>query len=483
MNLAIWEKANGPVLFGTGEYAQHNGSDEPLEGIRLLGARRSLGALLGLFWRSCLRTWVPRIGVDAERFFTNAPGASTSRFGVSNGQPGAGKAEGKPPGCGCPSARVGREVAEHTTFALPQTGRSFNKGLLMPSKRRHSLARAGGIGQPRGAQFAAALAVLLAVVLARGVSAQSEADRATARSLAAEGYTALQASDFATAEDRFRRADALVHAPTLVVDHARALVGLGRLVEAHERYELVLREGVPANAPRVWKQAISDAEQELAALKPRLAWLVLYVDAPEDASVRVDTADVPRAALGVPRATDPGSRSVTVSASGFLTQDVQVDLSEGERRELRFRLEVDPSVVPLEEAPPTKPEPAAPAPPESDTSWLLPQRTWAYIALGVGAAGVIGGGVTGGLFLREGSDLEKKCPDPDRCPAVYEDDVKRYRRLGWASGIGLGVGVAGLAAGAYLYLTEDEEERESVGASGGILPLLTYDGVGVWGRF
>ncbi|HTU62208.1 MAG TPA: hypothetical protein VMF89_27305, partial [Polyangiales bacterium] len=85
-------------------------------------------------------------------------------------------------------------------------------------------------------------------------------DRAAARALALEGYNALQRKDFATAEERFRRADKLVHAPTLVVDHARALTGLGRLVEAYERYALVVREGVSDNSPWPWKRALQDAE-------------------------------------------------------------------------------------------------------------------------------------------------------------------------------------------------------------------------------
>jgi hypothetical protein len=52
----------------------------------------------------------------------------------------------------------------------------------------------------------------------------SAADRATARSLAGEGFQALQSKDYAAAADRFGRADALVHAPTLTLDWARALV-------------------------------------------------------------------------------------------------------------------------------------------------------------------------------------------------------------------------------------------------------------------
>jgi hypothetical protein len=42
----------------------------------------------------------------------------------------------------------------------------------------------------------------------------SDVDRATARALTLEGYEALDRKDYATAADRFGRADALYHVPT-----------------------------------------------------------------------------------------------------------------------------------------------------------------------------------------------------------------------------------------------------------------------------
>ena len=90
----------------------------------------------------------------------------------------------------------------------------------------------GPLNSPcRGIAYAC---VVAGVVCSPRVQAQGSADRTTARSLAAEGDAALQARQYDTAEDRCRRADALVHAPTFVVARARALVGLGRLVEACE---------------------------------------------------------------------------------------------------------------------------------------------------------------------------------------------------------------------------------------------------------
>src|SRR5262245_50161387 len=123
----------------------------------------------------------------------------------------------------------------------------------------------------------------------------NEADRATARALADQGYRALKRRDYSAAVDRFRRADALVHAPTLVVDWARALVGLGLLVEAEEKYVLVLREGAPPSAPRSWTRALDDAKNELEALRPRIAWLTIDVFGPRSYEATIDGVHLPDA--------------------------------------------------------------------------------------------------------------------------------------------------------------------------------------------
>src|SRR5688572_8370318 len=96
------------------------------------------------------------------------------------------------------------------------------------------------------------LAAQIAFWISPAQAEPTEADRATARALATEGYRALQRKEFEVAAERFQRADALVHAPTLMVDWARALVGLGRLVQAEEKYAQVVREGVDAKAPQSW---------------------------------------------------------------------------------------------------------------------------------------------------------------------------------------------------------------------------------------
>ena len=85
----------------------------------------------------------------------------------------------------------------------------------------------------------AIVALALASALAAGVTpslagSPSAADRATARTLMTDGYTALKNGEPAKALEKFRAADALVHVPTTGLAVAEAQVQLGQLVEAEQ---------------------------------------------------------------------------------------------------------------------------------------------------------------------------------------------------------------------------------------------------------
>ena len=150
-------------------------------------------------------------------------------------------------------------------------------------------------------KFVSILGVALACLIVSPQLAYAEAsaaDRATARALAVEGYSALKNKDFVMAEDRFRRADQLVHAPTLMLDHARALVGLGRYGEAYAAYEVTSHEALPAGSPAVWARAVKDAQVERDALEPKLAWLTLHVKGASDPQIEIDGRPLPLQSLG-----------------------------------------------------------------------------------------------------------------------------------------------------------------------------------------
>jgi len=310
----------------------------------------------------------------------------------------------------------------------------------------------------RGGSWALLLFVSLAPGRARAQAstpAPTPAGREQARQLAEQGFEALQRKDYARAEDLFRRADELVHAPTLELDRARSLVGLGKFVEGHEQYEQVIREGVAPNAPWQWKEAVVEAQAELASVNRRMAWLTISVHGGKAPAVQIDGKAVPGAALGVPRATNPGPRVVSASAEGFLPGERSITLSEGQTAELELKLEPDPNApAPVEpaKAPRVVVIEAAPLPPPG------PDRTLPIVLLSAGGAAIVVGAITGLLALNVRSDLKSACGGQACEPSSqseyddYSHKRDRYRGLGTASGVAFATGAGAALGGAALWL-------------------------------
>lgn len=332
------------------------------------------------------------------------------------------------------------------------------------------------------------LGLLLLTLLAGPKPAQAEAsasDRATARALAGEGYAALKNKDYATAEDRFRRADELVHAPTLVLDHGRALVGLGRVGDAYAAYESVLKEDLPPNAPAVWKRAVKEAQVELEKLKPQVAWLSLRIKGPTQPQVEIDGRPLSSPQLSSRLPETPGNRHIVVSAPGFVAQSVDQRLNEGEEANVEVELQPVP-----------KPEPVivvVPAPNPSPTEQAQGEhgkgrRTLAYVSFGAAGLGIAVGAATGILWLKARSDIKSACgglacnPQTGSEQDRLDDDKRRYDTFGTFSGIGFGVGVVGAVTGAVLLLTDSKPTPEA-DQRAQIRPYVAPGWVGVYGAF
>jgi hypothetical protein len=308
------------------------------------------------------------------------------------------------------------------------------------------------------------LAVASLLSSASGVAvAQSEADRATARELAREGQSAFDRGDFETAADRFARADALVHAPTLLLALARAQNKLGKLVQSYENYSRIIREGVPEGSPPVFKKAYEEAKKEVEPVRARLGWVTIEVKGPANARVSIDNTAVPSAAVGVRRAINPGAHVIKAEADGFLSAEQSISVAEGESSSVALALEPDPN-APVAPAPgqsaaaepsgtPIKIETPPDAPPRSAST----TRTLGFVALGVGAAGLVVGGVTGVMALGKRGDLDDACPG-GQCPPEQRDTLDSYRSLGTISTIGFIVGGVGVAGGVTLLLTSKKSE-------------------------
>jgi len=320
----------------------------------------------------------------------------------------------------------------------------------------------------------------------------SAADRTTARRLAVEGQIALKREDFDTAVDRFSRANELVPAPSFLVRLARAKAGQGRLVEAYELYNQIIREGVTPDKPRAFKRALEDAQQEVKAIDPRLAWVSVTVvgASPDVVEVTLNGAAIPNAALGAQRPVDPGTVRAVAKASGYRTAEAEVELAEGEHGpaiELR-----------LVELP--KPDPGPMKDPEKlmvdAEPPLVSMTALGYTSLAVGGAVLVGGSVLGILALNKDSELrdipcqDRPEIDPRGC-LVYDPDQSIERRASSLkedrnrfanlATVGFVAGGVLATAGLIMLLSAPEGPEEASGPS--VQPYVGFGSIGAVGRF
>jgi hypothetical protein len=363
--------------------------------------------------------------------------------------------------------------------------------------RRFALAILAPEMRPPPRVLSAAALAFAMLALSPTVKAQSDADRATARALGQEGQAALESKDYATAEDRFRRADRLIHAPTLEIGLARALAGQHKFVEAQEAYNRIVREGVAPGAPAVFTKALEDAKKEVAAVSARTGSVTITVKAAGGAAVECDrgvrdVGAVNTASLGVRRAIDPGAHVLQVSADGYKPAELRFDIPEGGSTVAPISLETKAAAAG------PAPGGAAPAggdgtarvalidastPPDSEAPHKGLPRFLPWVAFGVGAAGLVAGGITGVLAIGKHSTLQGECTD-GHCTADKQSDLDSYHSLGLISTVGFAVGGVGAAAGLVLLLTQPKGEGAPPAAQGlRVQPIVGLGTVGAVGSF
>jgi hypothetical protein len=309
------------------------------------------------------------------------------------------------------------------------------------------------------------------VLVAPGVSwSQTPEEIAGARAAATAGLEAFDAGKWSEAEDFLKRAESLVHSPVHLLYMARSQVKLGKLVRARENYIKVTAEDV-SKAHEAIREAQAEAEKELEALEPRLAYISVVVQGGAGKEVRavMDGSDIPPALLGVPRPVDPGEHEFQALADGMSSSGTKVKVGEGGSETVVLTLRNDPNAKlgrPTAEGGQPQPTDAAPAdqgpaPPPKEESSILPVIGW--ISLGVGVVGV----AAGTIFMLQGkskvSDANDICSLPnDECPesrrAAVEDLDDGARSANTLSTVGFIVGGVGVATGVTLLL---------VGSSGG----------------
>ncbi|MBS2019189.1 MAG: hypothetical protein JST00_40350 [Deltaproteobacteria bacterium] len=331
-----------------------------------------------------------------------------------------------------------------------------------------------------------ALTVLVCAAAAGAQEEPSAADVSAARALGQEGVKLADAGNCEEAIDRLTRAEKIFHAPSTQARLGECQIKVGKIVAGTETLNRVVRETLAPNAPQAFRDAQERAKALLAEAKPKIAKLKIAVAAPADAKlvVTIDGENLPLANLNMNRPVDPGEHVVEATAPGFLKATGKVTLPEGGIDSLALTMEVDPNAPKaVPQANPDAPAADGAGAPAAATS-TKKDRLPAYIAFGVGGAGVLIGGISGLVAVGKKSDLSDACPN-NVCPsAASQDVIDSGKSAATVSTVGFVIGGLGIATGVVLLLTNGMGSSSGKPAAGPtVRPLVGAGQAGVAGTF
>jgi hypothetical protein len=324
----------------------------------------------------------------------------------------------------------------------------------MPSRLAHGLA--------------AALLAATCLLSHGATAAVSAHDREQARKNANAGFESFSAGDYASALTHFQDAESTMHAPPHLLFIARALDKLGRLLEARETYRRLVGEHLPRGCPGAFRDAQKSAGQELQALDARIPKVKLTVEGVPVAAARIslDGAAIATEKLSQAVEADPGKHHAHAEADGFSAAEQSFELQAG-----AATLEVKLVLAKKEDLPAGSSTTSGPDDGEGG-GLSVP----AFVLVGVGAASLVAGAVTGGLALSRAGELRDKCPQSP-CPTENQSLADQANTLATVSTVTLIVGGVAAAAGVvWLVVDATSSTSEPAGSASDLHRLSPWAG-------
>ena len=235
--------------------------------------------------------------------------------------------------------------------------------------------------------------------------AEDSRDPAAAEELFRQGRAAAQRKDFSTACAKFRESNRLDPAVGTVFN-------------------------------------IADCDEKLEARVPTLSIHVVHSER-TDFVVRRDGVVLGAASLDTPLPVDAGEHLVVVEAPGTESAQYTSHVVDGDHASLDVSVG---SAVRVAQ------QPAVIAATETQPAGARPSHTAAYVAGGVGVAGVITGVAAGLIALTKKSTVDTQFPEK-QCTKTGLDAVDAGKTFGVISTVGFIAGGLGLGAATYLFLS------------------------------
>jgi hypothetical protein len=294
--------------------------------------------------------------------------------------------------------------------------------------------------------------------------------REQAQSRFLRGKELFSKNRYEDAVSEFRASHDIVASPNTRLEVARCLRAMGKIVASYAELGRAMVEAKElVGQDKRYQRAYDAAAAERADIEPQLGFVSMtIVNASDDSSVRVNGEEIRRAAWGEPAPVAAGSTEIVVQTPGRPPVTRALTLAAGQKTQVT--IDARPNDTP-----------AAPEPPPAETSSAHTGpnlRTWAFVAGGVGAAGVITALVAGAMAQSTYGDLTTACNNGP-CPAAKAGEISSGKTQETIANVGLVVGVLGLGTGAVLYLV-----GKPAAPSGTAAALVVGPGsIGVQGRW
>ena len=290
--------------------------------------------------------------------------------------------------------------------------------------------------------------------LCLGLAAPAMAqDSAASEALFNKGVADMEAGKYASACPALAESHRLDPRAGTMFALAECEAKWGKLASAvahYSDYVGLVSLMTPADKTRHADRA-KTAEKQMSALRPQVPQLtlVLPANAPPGTVVKRDGLELSGVSLGTALPVDPGDHVIVTQVPSAPEHEQKVTLAAGESKRLELQLELpkDEAATPpaASESPPVANEPLRDAPAPSGS------HTWAYVAGGIGVAGLVVGTVTGLMSMGKKKTVDDNCVGTvcnDEGLSASDDG----KTLGNISTVGFGVGIVGVATGVVLWL-------------------------------
>jgi len=255
-------------------------------------------------------------------------------------------------------------------------------------------------------------------------------------------------------------------------DRAQELRRDGKLVAA--RKELVAC-ALP-HCPDVVERKCSEWLDEVDKTLPTVA--IVVEGTSEQVQVFVDGEKVDPASLGRATGMDPGPHQVRVEVAGRPPVEQRIVVAEGERNRI-VRIDLAASAGPQPDPPPTPTAPKPTEPSEGESSGISPL---VWVGFGVAAAGLLVGGITGGVALSKGGEIDDACPD-GKCTEEQRDTYDSGMTMAHVSTASFAVAGVGVVVGIVGLLLPSKSEEQTTETGWQLEPLIGPGTLGLRGRF